>query len=68
MRDLDELMKNTMEEAHKILNKANTRDEFMAINGSLLVVVQNMYVTMMGNESTAKMFYAIADKLATTKD
>ena len=65
---MDELMKATMEEAHKILNKANTREEFMAINGSLLVVVQNMYVTMMGNESTAQMFYSIADKLATTKD
>ena len=61
-------MKATMEEAHKILNKANTREEFMAINGSLLVVVQNMYVTMMGNQSTAQMFYSIADKLATTKD
>ena len=65
---MDELMKATMEEAHKILNKANTREEFMAINGSLLVVVQNMYVTMMGNQSTAQMFYSIADKLATTKD
>ena len=68
MQDLEKLMKDTMEDAHKLLNKANTRDEFMAINGSLLVVVQNMYVTFMGNESTAKMFYAIADKLATTKD
>jgi len=47
---------------------AKTRDEFLAVNGSLLAVAQRMYVQFMGNEDTAKMFYTIADKLATSKD
>lgn len=61
-------MHNTMKEAHTLLNRAKTREEFMAINGSLLAVVQGMYVKFMGNESTAQLFYSIADKLATAKD
>jgi hypothetical protein len=51
-----------------MLNRAKTREEFMAINGSLLAVVQGMYVKFMGNQSTAQLFYSVADKLATTKD
>jgi hypothetical protein len=34
----------------------------------LLAVAQRMYVAYMGSEDTAKMFYNIADKLATQKD
>jgi len=68
MKNLEELMRNTMMDAHEILNRAKTREEFMAINGSLLVVVQGMYVKLMGNASTAQLFYSVADKLATTKD
>jgi hypothetical protein len=68
MENLEELMRSTMDEAHVMLNRAKTREEFMAINGSLLAVVQGMYVKFMGNQSTAQLFYSIADKLATTKD
>jgi hypothetical protein len=68
MENLEELMRNTMTDAHVILDRAKTREEFMAINGSLLAVVQAMYVKFMGNQSTAQLFYSVADKLATTKD
>lgn len=65
---LEELMHNTMIEAREILERAKNREEVMAINGSLLAVVQDRYVKFMGNKSTAHLFYAIADKLAIMKD
>jgi hypothetical protein len=68
MENLQELMRNTMDDAHVILDRAKTREEFLAINGSLLAVVQGMYVKFMGNESTAMMFYSIADRLVVKND
>jgi hypothetical protein len=68
MENLEKLMRNTMNEAQDLLNKAKTKEEFLAINGSLLAVVQGMYVNFMGHKSTAEMFYSIADRLATKKD
>lgn len=65
---LEELMRDTMVKAEKMVLEARSRDEFLAVNGSLLAVAQRMYVAFMGNEDTAKMFYNIADKLATSKD
>jgi len=65
---LEELMRDTMVKAEKMVLDARSREEFLAVNGSLLAVAQRMYVAFMGNEDTAKMFYNIADKLATSKD
>lgn len=65
---IEELMRETMIKAEKMVLDARSRDEFLAVNGSLLAVAQRMYVAYMGNEDTAKMFYNIADKLATSKD
>jgi len=66
--NIEELMRETMVKAEKMVMDAKTRDEFLAVNGSLLAVAQRMYVQFMGNQDTAKMFYTIADKLATSKD
>ena len=65
---LEEMMRDTMEKAEKMVLEARSNDEFLAINGSLLAVAQRMYVAYMGSKDTARMFYAIADKLATQKD
>ena len=65
---IEEMMRETMEKAEKMVLEARSRDEFLAVNGSLLAVAHRMYVAYMGSEDTAKMFYNIADKLATQKD
>ena len=65
---IEEMMRETMEKAEKMVLEARSRDEFLAVNGSLLAVAQRMYVAYMGSEDTAKMFYNIADELATSKD
>lgn len=61
-------MKDTMITARNLVLSSNSKDEYLAITGSLLVVAQEMYVTFMGSKETAKMFYTIADSLATRQD
>lgn len=67
-RELEDLMRETMVKAENMLLETKTKEEFLAVNGSLLAVAQMMYVKYMGNKETAQMFYTIADKLATSED
>lgn len=64
----DKLMQDTMLNAENMIKKTKTKEEFLAVNGSLLAVVQRMYVDYMGEQETALLFYRIADRLAINKD
>lgn len=65
---LEELMRETMLKAENMLLETKTKEEFLAVTGSLLTVAQMTYVKYMGNKETALMFYSIADNLATRED
>ena len=39
---IEEMMRETMDKAEKMVLEARSRDEFLAVNGSLLAVAQRM--------------------------
>ena len=61
-------MHDTMIKAKNMVLETKSKEEFLAVTASLLVVVQGMYVSHMGSRETAEMFYFIADRLAIKKD
>ena len=65
---IEELMRYSMKKAEDLVLEAKTKEEFLAVNGSLLAVAQRMYVAYMGSQETAVLFYKIADSLAIRKD
>lgn len=59
------LMDDVHAEITKIMNRCKTKNEYLSVVGACLAYAQKSYVTYMGDDSTAMMFYSIADRLAT---
>ena len=64
-KDEKKLMDDVHAEMTKIMNRCKTKNEYLSVIGACLAYAQKSYVGYMGDNSTAMMFYRIADSLAT---